>query len=208
MPIAAASGARFFQNTLDDIEKMEYIIVVNCAYAAAVFFPRRVRQKILRRKNMKRTLPVFILSILILAAIVFLPMFQPLGGTFNFKADLDFFDVFNFVKSGGDTSSSMLDWSSWPVIFTLAAAIPAILLFFFSLFGSKILSILASLAGILGMGYTLFMYGKNANSVGAFFGDKANLSIGLWIVCALFIIAFICALAAPKKAPKPEKKKN
>lgn len=148
---------------------------------------------------MKRTLPIFIVSILILLAIVFLPMFQPLGGTFNFKADLDFFDVFNFVKTGGDTSASMLAWNSWPVMLTLAAAIPAILLFFFSLFGSKALSIIASLMGIAGMAYVLFLYGKNASSVGAFFGSQANLSIGLWVVCALFIAAFICACCAPRK---------
>lgn len=154
---------------------------------------------------MKRTLVVFILSIVIIASIVFLPMFQPLGGTFNFKADLDFFDVFNFVKSGGDTSASMLDWSSWPVIFTLAAFIPAILLFFFSLFGSKVLSIIASLTGIAGMAYTLIMYGRNSGSIGAFFGNKANLSIGLWIVCVLFIVAFICACCIPKKIKEPKK---
>ena len=142
---------------------------------------------------MKRTLVVFILSIVIIASIVFLPMFQPLGGTFNFKADLDFFDVFNFVKSGGDTSASMLDWSSWPVIFTLAAFIPAILLFFFSLFG------------IAGMAYTLIMYGRNSGSIGAFFGNKANLSIGLWIVCVLFIVAFICACCIPRKIKEPKK---
>ena len=148
---------------------------------------------------MKRTASVFIVSILLLLAIVFLPMFQPLGGTLNFKADLDFFDVFDFVVKGGNTGSSFLNWSSWPVIFTVAAAIPAILLFLFSLFGSKVLSILASLAGIAGMVYTLVLYGRNSSSIDAFFGEHANISIGLWIVCALFIIAFICACACRKK---------
>ena len=88
---------------------------------------------------MKRTLAVFFVALLLLAAIVFLPMYQPLGGTFNFKADLDFFDVFNFLVSRGDTASSFLSWSSWPVIFTLAAIIPAILLLIFSICGSKAL---------------------------------------------------------------------
>lgn len=154
---------------------------------------------------MKRTLAVFFVALLLLAAVIFLPMYQPLGGTFNFKADLDFFDVFNFLVNRGDTASSFLSWSSWPVIFTLAAIIPAILLLIFSICGSKALCIISSIMGILGMAYTLFLYKENCGSLGAFFGEYANISIGLWIVVALFILALILSIAAPKKVKKAKK---
>lgn len=152
---------------------------------------------------MKRTASVFVISLLLIAAIVLLPMLSKGAGTLNFKADEGFGNTAAFSEMlkclKGETKFADADRS---VTFTMAAIIPAVLLFIFSLCGSKPLCIISSLAGIAGMVYSLLQFKASKGSGVAFsdfFGKTSDLSIGVWVVCLLFVIAFICSLAAKRR---------
>lgn len=123
-----------------------------------------------------------ILSVLALANVIFVPVFDVWGGLFPGKPDDNFFNVIEYVFEG--------DFSPWVVLFTLTIFIPSLCMFIFSFSdGGKMFKVAAS-AGVILMIITLCTF-VSQNDFGELFDfDDGNISIGTWIALALFIISF------------------
>lgn len=151
------------------------------------------------KPSFKSFIPVFIISIVLLVIIMFLPLFSVWGGTFNFEygsSDETFFDVMSFVFGGNDWMS----YSMWVVQFTLAAIIPTTVLLMFSLFKVKGMCVFSSIAGTAGMGFMFIRYCSDSDyNMEHLLGEYSSISIGAWLVLALFIVALILSIAIKVK---------
>lgn len=123
----------------------------------------------------------FILSILALLNVIFIPVFDVWGGLFPYNADDDFFSVIGYVFDG--------EFDYWVVIFTLAIFIPSMLMFLAS-FSNSILSFkLSAGAGLLAMFIVLAKYVYENDFWYLYDFDDGNISIGTWIALTIFIIS-------------------
>lgn len=157
----------------------------------------------------KHFVPVFLISIVLLILIMFLPMYSGLSGTFNFEYhyfDHNFFEVMEFILRGNNNMS----YNEWCVIFPLAAVIPAVALFIVSLCRTKVMCIISSGCGIAGVCYAVYLYFNNSSfNADHLLGDYASITITTWIILALFIIALIVSISIqPQKQERKYVKPN
>ncbi len=139
-----------------------------------------------------------ILSILALANVMFIPVFDVWGGLFPGHPDDNFFDVVEYVFEG--------EFSYWVVLFTLTIFIPSLFMLIFSFSdGGKMFKV-ASGTGIIFMIITLIRF-ISQNDFGELFDfDDGNISIGTWIAFSLFIISFLVVKSSKDKQFTPNKK--
>ena len=139
-----------------------------------------------------------ILSVLALANVILVPVFDVWGGLFPSNPDNNFLDVVEYVFEG--------EVSYWVVLFTLTIFIPSLFMLIFSFSdGSKMFKA-ASGAGIIFMIITLIRF-VSQNDFGELFDfDDGNISIGTWIALSLFIISFFAVKSRNDKQFKPNKK--
>lgn len=139
-----------------------------------------------------------ILSILALANVIFVPVFDVWGGLFPGNPDSNFFDVIEYVFEG--------EFSYWVVLFTLTILIPSLFMLIFSFSDGGKMFKAASGAGIIFMIITLIRF-VSQNDFGELFDfDDGNISIGTWIAFALFIISFFVVKSSKDKQFTPSKK--
>ena len=143
----------------------------------------------------KQFIGIIVIALAIIAVSVFLPMYEVMGGTFNFSSELSFIDVAKFVTSNPISDSFKL----FPVLFTCAAFIPAVLLLIFGVCRSKVFSIISALLGLGCLGYSVFAFSQQATSSALYWGDMACISVWTWLVCLLFLIALVVGFAIKKK---------
>lgn len=143
----------------------------------------------------KQFIGIIVIALAIIAVSVFLPMYEVMGGTFNFSSELSFIDVAKFVTSNPISDSFKL----FPVLFTCAAFIPAVLLLIFGICRSKVFSIISALLGLGCLGYSVFAFSQQATSFALYWGDMACISVWTWLVCLLFLIALVVGFAIKKK---------
>lgn len=155
------------------------------------------------KTSFKSFVPVFIISIVLLMIIMFLPLFSVWGGTFNFEygsSDETFFDVISFVFGG----NKWMSYDMWVVQFTLAAIIPTILLFISASCKAKGMCVFSSIAGTAAMGFVFIRYCSDSDyNMEHLVGEYSSISIGAWLVLALFIIALILSVAIKTKKEGP-----
>ncbi len=124
-----------------------------------------------------------IISILALANIVCVPVFDVWGGLFPKDVEDNFFEVMEYVFEG--------EFDYWVVVFTLSILIPSLFMLFFSFSESAALFKVSAGAGVLALGYTLVRFVGQYEIDYLFDFEDGNISIGTWISLALFIIALI-----------------
>ena len=151
-------------------------------------------------KELKPFIPIIIIAVALVLVIMFLPIFKVWGGTTNLEFgsdDENFFDVIEFVFGGKEYMS----YNMWVVQFTLAAIIPAFVLLISSICKSKVMCIISSLAGVAGMAFMLIRYCSDSSyNAEHLFGEYSSISMGTWIVTALFVVALIVSIAIKKRA--------
>ncbi len=143
----------------------------------------------------KQFIGIIVIALIIIAISVFLPMFQDMGGTFNLSSELSFIDKVKVVTSQ-PVSDSL---KRFPVLFTCAAFIPAVLLLIFGICRSKVFSIISALLGIGCLGYSVYAFSRQATSSALYWGDMACISIWTWFIALLFLIALIVGFAIKEK---------
>ena len=93
-----------------------------------------------------------------------------------------------------------MSYNMWVVQFTLAAITPAFVLLISSICKSKVMCIISSLAGVAGMAFMLIRYCSDSNyNAEHLFGEYSSISMGTWIVTALFVVALIVSIAIKKR---------
>lgn len=143
----------------------------------------------------KQFIGIIVIALVIIAISVFLPMYEIMGGTFNFSSEVKFLDVCKAVTSTPISDSL----KSFPVLFTCAAFIPAVLLLVFGICRSKVFCIISALLGLGCLGYSVFAFSQQASSSALYWGDMACISIWTWVAALLFLIALIVGFALKKK---------
>ncbi len=136
-----------------------------------------------------------IFSLLALANVMFVPIFEVWGGLFPQDVDDNFLDVLEYAIEG--------DFSYWVVCFTLAIFIPSFFMLVFSFSDSAKAFRCSAAAGILFVLYWLIRFVAQYEIDYLFDFDDGNISIGTWIGFFLFIIAFIAVHDERKQSYVP-----
>ena len=144
--------------------------------------------------SFKRFLPIILLSLILIANTIFVPMFSVWGGLFPSGTTHSFIDALDELNRfvGGS-------YRLWPEIFIWSAFVPAIALLISALAKSKIMAVQSSVAGI---GLLLYNLNRYITQVGIDFAlniDNGNIGIGFWIATALFIVCFFYAISIKKQ---------
>ena len=148
----------------------------------------------------KGFLPLVMLSLALMANILFVPMFSIWGGLFPSGSTHTFVDALDGLDRffGGS-------YRLWPEIFIWSAFVPAVILLISALTKGKIMAMLSSAAGIGLLLYNLNRYIAQVGMDFALNADHGNISIGFWIALGLFASCFLSAISTKKiKSATPQ----
>ncbi len=161
-------------------------------------------------------IPIIIALVLLLCSF-FIPMFDlwvgliPTNGAWT--ASDTFEQLYDECRDRGLIDGWLMSWQYWPIRFHIHAWLPGLFLFVSSLTIKPKLVLTASIIGVVSMIWVLGAYiadmGDNydgANGWRVIDPSDGNITIGYWIVLALFIVCSLASAAAviSDQKQKPE----
>ncbi len=97
-----------------------------------------------------------------------------------------------------DVITGHCDPDQWIVVLTVAVLIPAVFMLVFSLVKATRLAMIASVSGLVWVVVDLIRFVEQYEVDYLFDFDEGNLSIGLWIAFALFLVMTL--ISTPKRS--------
>lgn len=125
----------------------------------------------------------FILSILGLMNVIFIPIFDVWGGLFPSNPDWDFIEVVEEIFTNENA------WEKWAVIFTTAIFVPCLLMLISSFCNSRKAFLISSIIGFTAEACVIFEYIDQNDPTDYIPSDDCNIAIGVWIALVLFFVS-------------------
>ena len=139
-----------------------------------------------------------IISLLLLASVFFLPVFDEGGGILTSKAK------YNFARVIGDCLMKEGTLSLWVTHMTLGIFIPSVTMLACALTRLRVVYVLSNIAGIAVWFVNVFRLGLKNGFLALFDVHSTDVSIGSWIALLLFLISALGIIATKKKQREPE----
>lgn len=134
------------------------------------------------RKNVFK--PHITLSLLMLLSIVFVPMFDPFGGFFSSYDEYPFWENIASIFEEGFEA-----FEYFPVIFTMSALIPCIIMLLGAINKSRGTILFSSISGIVLMSFFLLLFIDQNELDDVFDLEWSTIGVGFWIPLALFVVS-------------------
>lgn len=138
-----------------------------------------------------------IISLLLLAAVLLLPMYNKGGGILSEGAE------YNFVRVIGDALMVEGTLSLWVVHMTVGVFLPSVVMLASAVTGIRWIYSVANTFGIFIWLFNFFRYAVKNGFAVLFDINKTDISIGSWLTIFLFLVSALVLLCTKK-----EKKEN
>lgn len=137
---------------------------------------------------------MIVLACCLLFGVVFLPMYNAglLGELFPGDFSISFLDVMEALTEASNPMESD------PVFVTVVVGVLGILLLLFACLKSKVMCIIISLLGTLGMFFVTIYYVDEIGADYIFATEGTVLCLGYWYVFLVFVVSFISSLTIRK----------
>ncbi len=134
-----------------------------------------------------------IISLLLLATVLFLPMLDEGGGILTKEAE------YNFARVIGDLLMEEGTLSLWAVHMTLGVFLPAVVMLATAFTRMRWLYSLSNTLGILVWFFNFFRYALKESIMPLFDIHTTDISIGSWLAVFFFLISALVLLCTKKR---------
>lgn len=169
-----------------------------CGYKCRTEIPvMRSEEKMGAQHGLANPAKMIILSILLLLSVFFLPMYNRgliMGEIYPNDQSVYFNEVMEIVSEDDNP------FEYYVVLFTAVALGFGVLLMLSAFVRSKMMCIVSSVGGIVGMLYYLCTFIAQEGSENVFSINETAICIGFWVTLLLFVISFFEAIKSKSNA--------